>query len=971
MTLHCKIKVGLLVCALAVPITIQAGLEPVVQVIGNVSISVDAEGNNNPSGGTIRVNKPSGASVRKAYLMAASFFNYTITDSDIALAGTMVSWDREAFNNAGLTQNFFHNVFADVTTIVKPIIDNANSGITQLSITEATTGRIDGTILAVIFDDPNQTINHSIILFFGGQDTLGDSFDIKLAESLDLTDPSIVADMGLGISFGFQGSSGTGMVSIIDVNGSRLTSSAGGEDDGGSFNGGLITTGGIGDSNINPSALAPSSGFGTDDELYNLLPFVSPGDTSILVETINPTDDDNIFFGYFSTSVPAAILPNIPAPGVRTLVGNIDPNFPTIVLTHGLQDEDENVVDLWTGDGSTQAGGLIRNALGAKSGQTNIVQYVWEEGFQKYITCCFPNGNAYINARLNVADAGTRLGKILLIALGSSYDKPIHFIGHSLGTAVNTYATEAFLTKANVVPNVQFTALDRPHHISGAGHPGTGIPGISKQEEKDYGYPSDFFAHHLPINSNNIGLNFQLDNYYAINNGVGTADTGVGDIANGVLVYNHPGLINPLDVGRTIFNSGLSANNHSGVQQWYRWTINSNGFGDDYCSKLTPFGPLPLVFLNFDASLDPCANGWQRSLNAGGIIPPYTPNGLPAVLPTFRTLAISQIQKFGCDIVTNQQITQIICDEQSSPFIVGQIDIPEDAAYLSFEYSFMNTGDGDYAAVLIDDIPIWVLSGESVIQEGEFADSGPIPINSFKGNHRLTVALYGVGQKNAMFELRNLEVSTLNTPPVANAGINQTAECTNTTGSNVTLDGSGSSDPDGDALTYTWTGPFGTVNGQMPTVSLPLGTHALTLEVKDPSGETDTDIVSVTVEDTVAPQLTVSVSPDSLWPPNHKMVSITPTASATDICDSSPIVSLSTITTNEGDETNTYDPNIDATQGDGNTTNDIEVDNGNISLRAERSGVGDGRVYTISYTATDSSGNIGNGTATVTVPHNQ
>ena len=211
----------------------------------------------------------------------------------------------------------------------------------------------------------------------------------------------------------------------------------------------------------------------------------------------------------------------------------------------------------------------------------------------------------------------------------------------------------------------------------------------------------------------------------------------------------------------------------------------------------------------------------------------------------------------------------------------------------------------------------------------------------------------------------------VNQLPAANAGINQTAECTSTTGSNVTLDGSGSSDPDGDALTYTWTGHFGTVNGQTPIVSLPLGTHALTLEVRDPSGEMDTDIVSVTVEDTVAPDVTVLVSPDTLWPPNHKMVPITPTASATDICDSSPIVSLSTITTSEGDETNTYDPNYDSTQGDGNTTNDIVVDNGNISLRAERSGVGDGRVYAISYTATDSSGNTSTTTATVSVSHNQ
>ena len=74
---------------------------------------------------------------------------------------------------------------------------------------------------------------------------------------------------------------------------------------------------------------------------------------------------------------------------------------------------------------------------------------------------------------------------------------------------------------------------------------------------------------------------------------------------------------------------------------------------------------------------------------------------------------------------------------------------------------------------------------------------------------------------------------------------------------------------------------------------------------------------------------------------------------------------------NEGDETNTYNPNYDNTVGDGNTTNDIQIENGNIFLRAERSGLGTGRVYTITYKATDASGNSAQDSATVTVPHNQ
>ena len=73
----------------------------------------------------------------------------------------------------------------------------------------------------------------------------------------------------------------------------------------------------------------------------------------------------------------------------------------------------------------------------------------------------------------------------------------------------------------------------------------------------------------------------------------------------------------------------------------------------------------------------------------------------------------------------------------------------------------------------------------------------------------------------------------------------------------------------------------------------------------------------------------------------------------------------------EGNETNTYEPLVDDTVGDGNTLDDIQVtEDGRIFVRAERSGKEDNQVYTITYEAEDASGNTSEASATVLVPHN-
>lgn len=121
-------------------------------------------------------------------------------------------------------------------------------------------------------------------------------------------------------------------------------------------------------------------------------------------------------------------------------------------------------------------------------------------------------------------------------------------------------------------------------------------------------------------------------------------------------------------------------------------------------------------------------------------------------------------------------------------------------------------------------------------------------------------------------------------------------------------------------------------------------------------------LVAYLCTDTTPPALSVSVTPGSLWPPNHKMVRVTATVAATDNADPAVAVTLKSVTSNEPDNG----------QGDGDTAGDIViVDERTFDLRAERSGQGSGRVYTITYEATDACGNVTEARATVTVPHDR
>jgi hypothetical protein len=102
----------------------------------------------------------------------------------------------------------------------------------------------------------------------------------------------------------------------------------------------------------------------------------------------------------------------------------------------------------------------------------------------------------------------------------------------------------------------------------------------------------------------------------------------------------------------------------------------------------------------------------------------------------------------------------------------------------------------------------------------------------------------------------------------------------------------------------------------------------------------------------------LTATPSVLWPPNHKMIPVSLSVISSDGSATAPSCSIATVSSNEF-------PTVPG-ENDWLVTGPLT-----LSLRAERSGGGDGRVYTIGVTCTNTSGVTATKLVTVVVPHDQ
>jgi Lipase/PEP-CTERM motif len=330
----------------------------------------------------------------------------------------------------------------------------------------------------------------------------------------------------------------------------------------------------------------------------------------------------------------------------------------------------------------------------------NIVEVYWDDAVTLTATA-----EALRSATAQVAYQGNLLSSALR-DLPGNMDGGIQFIGHSLGTHVNAYAANNLTTGGLIID--QFTILDRPF--------GQGIRPDFIAFPVGGDVDQQLFRTLLPQGS----VKF-VDNYFGNDRQLPTPATGA----------SFEGLA-------VAFNREYWGADHTGVHENYANTIgergcivNGGGFG---CSIIN--GNVDNILNVF--AWDPHSSDLQ--LPSSEIM--LRPNGWLA---------------HNC--VINGQVSEATCSEGSPAYLwLESLDLASDATFLSFDFLWLNSGDGDWLTLHFGDTLLYNGMGNA-FTVNEFSNSGLLPIYDLSGkSERLLFTLNSAGDRNASFSIKNIKV---------------------------------------------------------------------------------------------------------------------------------------------------------------------------------------------------------------------
>jgi|GEM_PF-1063801 len=360
-----------------------------------------------------------------------------------------------------------------------------------------------------------------------------------------------------------------------------------------------------------------------------------------------------------------------------------------------------------------------------------------------------------------------------------------------------------------------------------------------------------------------------------------------------------------------------------------------------------------LVNLDGSGSSDPDGDAitfaWTQT---GGTA--VTLSDATAASPSFTapTLATNTPETLTFSLIVNDGLLSSVADTvdvtiiniNGAPLADAGPDQPliDEATMVTLDGSGSSDPDGDMLTFA------WTQTGGTTVTLSDATASGPtftaptLPTNT---PEVLTFSLIvNDGFVSSVADTVDITVNNINTAPIADAGPDQGAVPGATL---VSLDGTGSSDPDGDALTFAWTQTGGTVvtlsdaTSSAPTFTAPelTSTETLTfsLIVNDSFVDSPADTVDITVLENVAPTVAISGLPTITNAPFTATFTFSEPVSGFDVSD----IVLGNASASDFDGAGTVFTALITPAADGTVTIDVPADaaedsSGNGNIAADR-----------------------------------
>jgi len=453
-------------------------------------------------------------------------------------------------------------------------------------------------------------------------------------------------------------------------------------------------------------------------------------------------------------------------------LASIDPNQMTVVLTHGWRDNPNT----W----ALSMAILIHNNV---TPAPNIVAWDWSQVAQSSVDD--PGTPA-----AQTGDQGRALGEALRVTLGANYSKPVHFVGHSLGTLVNASAANYLQgtnwANENVSPtpwpagNIQMTLFDEAEVATGQSGLVNGIRTLAGWNGNPL-LPKPSYYHPLPRQSawaDNYVSAFGLLHPEAAN--VILTNGFPADAPNPASLFSELANFHnyPMNwYGETIQDDGASlmgfrwsfetggwfsqapATNSVYVQAGSEWNLSATNwnFGTNFLNARFQEYQSELV----DSSVQLAENTLIENASPLGQAE-WDADTLGWIFSLFTTPANSPTPQFKAHPLGQPADNQNNANVPAYAWM--QLAVPTNAVSMSFDYIIQGDWQSDSLAAAFNGTNVLLIAGNTIQTNVTFS-SGSIDVSAFAGQtNEFFIGIVGGTSTNAQLTVENLAFS-ISTPP--------------------------------------------------------------------------------------------------------------------------------------------------------------------------------------------------------------